>query len=82
MYWFFLLILLLFFVPLLHLGLVFLVIFFVINIFLFIGEIVVRLAFRKRKSSPFSPRSRPKSPPASPFGKDDHVEDAEFREEK
>ena len=82
MYWFFLLILLLFFVPLLRLGLVFLVIFFVINILLFIGEIVFRLVFRKKRPSPFPSRPRHRPPSVSPFGKDDNVEDAQFTEEK
>lgn len=89
MYWFFLLILLLFFVPLLHLGLVFLLIFVFINFLLLIAEFVFRLTFRKKRPSPFFPRSRPtsprggpQSPPASPLRKDDDVEDAQFREEK
>ena len=83
MAWFILFILLLFFAPFLHLGLAFLVIFFIINILLFFGEIVFRLFLQKKQRSPFSPRPRPSSPPpASPLGKDDDIEDAEFREEK
>ncbi len=82
MYWLILFILLLFFVPFLHLGMVFLVIFVIINILLLFAEIIFRLAFRKKWPSPFHPRPRPQSPPVSPFGKDNDVEDAEFREEK
>ena len=83
MYWFILFILLLLFVPFLRLGLAFLVIFVIINILLLFGEIVFRLAFQKKQRSPFFTQSRPTSPqPPSPLGKDDDVEDAEFREEK
>ena len=83
MYWFILFILLLLFVPFLRLGLAFLVIFVIINSLLLFGEFFFRLVFQKKRPSPFSPRTRhPKSPPASPLGKDDDVEDAEFREEK
>lgn len=82
MHWFILFILLLLFVPFLHLGLVFLVIFIVVNILLLFGEIVFRLVFRKKRLSRFSPWSRPKPPPASFLKKNDDIEDAEFREEK
>ena len=84
MSWFILFILLLLFVPFLRLGLAFLVIFVIINILLLFGDILFRLAFRKKSPSPFSPRPRPPAgrAGASPLGKDDDVEDAEFREEK
>lgn len=90
MHWFILFVLLIFFVPFLHLGLVFLVIFVLINVLLLFGEIIFRSVLRKRSPSPFSPHSRrpasptsgSKSPRSSFLKKDDDVEDAEFREEK
>ena len=80
MYWFILFILLLLFTPFIHLSIAFLIIFIIINILLAVGEIVFRFAFRK-KGTP-SPHRRRRPPPTSSFGKDDDIEDAEFREEK
>ena len=81
MYWLLFWIVLLIFFPLFRLGIVFLGIFIVINILLVFLEIFFRLSFQKKQSNPFRyPKKRPAAP--SSFGKEDEVEDAEFREEK